>query len=169
MSLDALDDHAQYLQTNTIEISTTKGYTTSTQDYINFCLTFSLPLTPTPQNLSHYIAYTSKFIASASKYLTGAHHFLQELYPDFDTNCSHLLVQTTIRGSKKVRADPMQYKQPLPTTHLETFVHIAHVSKHYDNLLFTYLLSCCFYGYHCSGELVCNNDKSQWDWRKVIK
>ena len=107
MLLDALDDHAQHLQTNAIKISTTKGYATGAQDYINFCLTFSLPLTPTPQNLSHDVTYTSKFIASAPKYLTGARHFLQELYPDFDTNCSHPLVQTTICGSKKVHTDPI--------------------------------------------------------------
>ena len=169
MSLDALDDRARHLQTNAIEISTAKGYATGARDYINFCLSFSLPLTPTPQNLSRYVAYTSKFIASAPKYLTGARHFLQDLYPDFDTNRSHPLVQTTIRGSKKVRADPIRRKQPLRTTHLETFVHVAHISKSYDDLLFATLLSCCFYGCHRSGELVRNNDKSQWDWRKVIK
>ena len=75
MSLDALDDRARHLQTNAIEISTAKGYATGARDYINFCLSFSLPLTPTPQNLSRYVAYTSKFIASAPKYLTGARHF----------------------------------------------------------------------------------------------
>jgi len=31
------------------------------------------------------------------------------------------------------------------------------------------LLSCCFYGCHHSRELVWKNDKTQWDWRKVIK
>jgi len=39
----------------------------------------------------------------------------------------------------------------------------------YDNLLFTTLLSCCFYGCHHSGELVWKNDKDQWDWCKVIE
>ena len=46
---------------------------------------------------------------------------------------------------------------------------MAHLLKSYDDILFATLLSCCFYGCHRSGELVWNNDKSQWDWRKVIK
>jgi len=120
-------------------------------------LTFSLPLTTTPQNLSHYIAYTSKFIASAPKYLTGACHFLQDLYPDFDTNCSHPLVQATICGSKKVCTDPIQRKQPLHTSHLETFLHVACLSKSYDDLLFAMLLSCCFYGC-CKQSLGCTKN-----------
>ena len=169
MPLAILDDRVQHLQANAIETSTAKGYATGARDYIKFCLSFSLPLTPTPQNLSRYVAYTSKFIASAPKYLTRARHFLQDLYPDFDTNRSHPLVQATIRGSKKVRADSIRRKQPLRTTHLETFLHVAHLSKSYDDLLFATLLSCCFYGCHRSGELVWKNDKTQWDWRKVIK
>ena len=169
MSLAALDERTLHLQTNAIEISTAKGYATGARDYIKFCLLFSLPLKPTPQTLARYIAYTSKSIASAPKYLTGARHFLQDIYPEFDTNRAHPLVQSTIRGSKKVRADPIRRKLPLRTSHLDAFLQVAHLSKSYDNILFATLLSCCFYGCHRSGELVWNNDKSQWDWRKVIK
>ena len=169
MSLESIDDRALHLQINAIEISTVKGYATGARDYISFCLKFSLPLTPTPQTLARYIAYTSKYIASAPKYLTGARHFLKEIYPEFDTNRAHPLVQSTIRGSKKIRADPIRRKQPLRLSHLEAFEHIAHTTRTYDDLLFATLLSCCFYGCHRSGELVWKNDRDQWDWRKVIK
>jgi len=131
---------------------------------LTFCLQFLLPLTPTPQTLGRYIAYTSKFIASAPKYLTGAHHFLQDIYPDLNVNCAHPLVQSTMQGLKKVCTDPICCKLPLRTSHLEAFVHVAHLSKSYDDILFATLLSCCFYGCHHSGELVWNNNKSQWDW-----
>jgi hypothetical protein len=169
MSLESIDDRALHLQTNSIEISTVKGYATGAWDYISFCLKFSLPLTPTPQTLARYIAYTSKYIASAPKYLTGAQHFLNDIYPEFDTNRAHPLVQSTIRGSKKIRADPIRRKQPLRLSHLEAFVHVANTTCAYDDLLFATLLSCCFYGCHRLGELVWKNDKDQWDWRKVIK
>ncbi|KIJ92811.1 hypothetical protein K443DRAFT_135182 [Laccaria amethystina LaAM-08-1] len=131
MSLKSIDDHALHLQTNSIEISTVKGYATGARDYISFCLKFSLPLTPTPQTLA-----------------------------------PHPLVQSTIRGSKKIRAD---WKQPLRLSHLEAFVHVANTTRAYDDLLFATLLSCCFYGCHRLGELVWKNDKDQWDWRKVAK
>src|SRR5258705_3414495 len=32
----------------------------------------------------YYIAYTSQFISSGPKYITGACHFLVDLYPNFD-------------------------------------------------------------------------------------
>jgi len=169
VSLKSINDRALLLQTNSIEISTVKGYATGAQDYISFCLKFSLPLTPNPQTLACYIAYTLKYIASAPKYLTGARHFLNDIYPEFDTNRAHPLVQSTIRGSKKIHADPIHWKQPLRLSHLEAFIHVANTTCAYDDLLFATLLSCCFYGCHRLGELVWNNDKDQWDWRKVIK
>jgi len=157
MSLESIDNRALLLQTNSIEISTVKGYATGAWDYISFCLKFSLPLTPTPQTLACYIAYTSKYIASAPKYLTGAQHFLNDIYPEFDTNRAHPLVQSTIRGSKKIRVDPIRRKQPLRLSHLEAFIHVANTTCAYDDLLFATLLSCCFYGCHHLGELVWNN------------
>ena len=62
--LSSLDARTLHLQTNSIEISTIKAYTTRAKDYIQFCLCYSLPLTPTPETLSQYIAYTSLSIAS---------------------------------------------------------------------------------------------------------
>src|ERR1700733_12967096 len=69
---------ALYLQVNSIERSTLKNYATGARDYINFCILHSLPLDPTPTTLSRYIAYSSQFIASRPKYLTGMRHFLKD-------------------------------------------------------------------------------------------
>ena len=52
LSLSSLDDYTLHLQTNAIEVSTAKVYATGARDYINFCIQFSLPLTPTPETLS---------------------------------------------------------------------------------------------------------------------
>ncbi|KAF8239169.1 hypothetical protein L208DRAFT_1475424 [Tricholoma matsutake] len=169
MDLSSLDERVLHLQTNAIENSTTKGYATGARDYIQFCLAHHLPLDPTPQTLARYIAYTSLFIASGPKYLTGVRHFLRDLYPDFDRNREHPFVKSAIRGSKKVRADPITRKLPLRTYHLEAFFHVAHHTHAYDDLLFMVILSCCFYACHCTGELIQKNDRSLFDWRKVIK
>ena len=169
LSLSSLDARTLHLQTNSIEISTIKAYATGAKDYIQFCLCYPLPLTPMPKTLSQYLAYTSLSIASGPKYLTGAQHFLIDLYPDFDNSRAHPLVQSAIRGSKKLQADPVHRKQPLQLSHLQAFLHIADISGKYNDLLFATLISWCFYRCHHSGELVWKNDKSQWDWQKVIK
>ena len=146
-----------------------KHYATGTWDYINFCILHSLPLDPTPSTLSCYIAYSSLFITSGPKHLMGVRHFLKDLYPDFDANCAHPLVKTTIRGAKKTRADPVQRKLPLRLAHLQSFMNVAHCTGMYDDFLFVVLLSCAFYGCHRMGELVQKNDRSLFDWRKIIK
>ena len=169
MELADLDARALYLQVNSIERSTSKNYATGARDYINFCILHSLPLDPTPTTLSRYVAYSSQFIASRPKYLTGVRHFLKDLYPDFDANRSHPIVKATIRGAKKVRADPVNRKLPLRLAHLQSFINVAHCTGTYDDFLFIVLLSCAFYGCHRMGELVQKNDRSLFDWRKIIK
>lgn len=73
-----IDSRALHLQINAIKCSTAKGYATGAHDCLNFCIMHHLPLNPTPQTLSRYITYSSQFIASAPKYLTGVQHFLHE-------------------------------------------------------------------------------------------
>jgi len=169
MDLSDLDKRTLYLQVNAIEKSTVNSYAKGACDYLRFCIIHALPLDPTPENLSRYIAYTSQFIASGPKYLTGVRHFLNDLYPEFDTNRAHPLVKSAICGSKKVCADPMLRKLPLRMDHLTKFLRIACESPSYDDLLFITILSCCFYACHRSGELVQKNEHSLFDWKKVIK
>jgi hypothetical protein len=167
-TLRDLDARVSHLQSHALETTTISAYSTGARDYIRFCQTHCLPLDPTPQTLSRYIAFTSLSIASGPKYLTGARHFLQDIYPAFDDSRASPSVQATIRGSKKVRADPIRRKQPIRTEHLSTFVNAARRSHTYDDLLFATIMSCCFYGCHRSGELVLKSKKAV-DWRKVIK
>ena len=169
MDLHDLDHCTSWLQANSIEKSTVKGYMTGTCDYLNFCTAYSLSIDPTPQTLACYISYTSRFIASGLKYLSRVRHFLADIYPDFDANCMDPLVRSVIRGSKKIHADPISQKLPLRLHHLSTFVVHAQASKSYDDLLFATMVSCSLYGCHQVGELVQKNNKSLFDWRKVIK
>ena len=169
IELSELDSRTHFLQANSIEMSNARGYTTGAHDYISFCVNHSLPLDPTLQTLSWYIAYTSRFIGSGPKYLSGACHFLSDLYPSFNTNHSHPLVQATISGSKKIWADPVKQKLPLRTSHLQTFLEVSNSSNDYDDCLFVTIISCCFYGCHWIGELISNNDTCLRDWWKIIK
>lgn len=169
MDLNKLDDLVLYLQVHAIEKSTRKNYATGARDYARFCHNHKLPLDPTPETLSRYIAYTSQFIASGPKYLSGARHFLKEFYPSFTEARASALVQATIRGSKKIRADPVKRKPPLRTSHLQLFVDTANVTQSYDDLLFATMMACAFYGCHRMGELMQPGSKALRDWRKIIK
>lgn len=113
MSSSDLDAWTLHVQTESIEKSTASCYAMGARDYLNFCLAHNLPIDPTPQTLSKYIAYTSKFIASGLKYFSGAGHFLRNIYSDFDVNRAHPLVKSAIKGAKKIRADPVHRKLPL--------------------------------------------------------
>ena len=168
-NLQEIDRYASFLQHSAIEKSTTKCYQTGARDYISFCHTHNISLRPTPQTFSRYIAYTSHSIASAPKYLTGARHYLKEFYPEFDEVRNHPLVLSTIRGAKKVRADPVIRKQPLRLSHLQSFVSHSNATQSYDDLLFATLMSCAFYGCHRMGELIVKSDKTLLDSRKLIK
>jgi hypothetical protein len=168
LSLKDLDARVSHLQSHALEKSTVQGYSTGVRAYARFCRLHHLPLDPTPRTLSRYIAFSSLSIASGPKYLTGARHFLRDLYPSFDDNRASHAVQATIRGSKKVRADPVRRKQPIRIEHLLSFVAIARRTANYDDLLFATIVSCCFYGCHRSGELVLKSRK-EVDWRKIIK
>ena len=168
LKLKDLDAQVFHLQSHTIKKSTVGGYSTGARNYIHFCQWHHLPLDPTPQTLSRYIAYTSLSIASRPKYLTGAHHFLHDLFPLFDDSCASPIVQATIRGSKKVRADPVCHKQPIQVDHLSSFVDKACHTSCYDDLLFATIMSCCFYGCHRSGKPILKSKKTV-DWHKIIK
>ena len=168
VSLTDLDNRLAFLQANALDKSTIRGYGIGARDYLRFCLLHDLPIDPTPLTLARYIAYTSSFIASGPQYLTGVRHYLRDLFPNYDSIRHHSLVKSTIRGSKKVRADPVRRKQPLRTSHLQAFLQIALQSQSYDDLLFITILSCAFYACHRIGELV-PASPPLFDWRKIIK
>jgi len=117
----ACSHQSQIPTANAIEKSTAHGYAVGARDYIQFCLLHHLPLDPTSLTLAWYITYTSQFIASGPKYLSGVQHFLHDLYPDFDVNHASPLVKATIQESKKLRADPIRRKEPLRLAHLSAF------------------------------------------------
>jgi hypothetical protein len=169
LSLEDIDDRVRFLQVHAIEESTCKNYITGARDYLRFCATHGLSIEPTPSTLARYIAYSSLFIASAPKYLSGARHFLAESFPEFEKNRSHPFVRTTIAGARKVRADPVRRKAPLRLSHLQKFESVAQQSGSYNDLLFITMLSCAFFACHRMGELVVRNEKALQDWRKVIK
>lgn len=168
VSLSALDERMYYLQAHSIERTTALGYRTGARAYISFCMNHNIPIAPTPLTLARFVTYTSQYIGSSSKYLTGARHFLIDIFPEWDQTRDNPMVKATLSGSRKVRADPVRRKLPLRLCHLQAFYAIAKASGSYDDLLFVTLLSCGFYSCHRTGELVAKT-KAGFDWNKLIK
>ena len=108
VDLQTLDNRLALLQANALDESTLRGYAVGARDYIRFCLQHHLPLERTPLTLARYIAYMSQFITSGPHYLSGARHYLQDLFPNPNANRNHQLVKNTIRGSRKLRANSIQ-------------------------------------------------------------
>jgi hypothetical protein len=168
-TLSRIDNHLLHLRIHAIEKTTARGYLTGFRDYVRFCHQFKLPLNPTVQTLSRYIAYTSTHIASFSKYLTGAQHFLLPLYPDFAKNRHDAAVLATISGARKLHADPVRRKAPLQVEHLLRYIEAAKTTLAFDDFLFAVMISCCFYACHRAGELAWQDDPTLHDRRKLIK
>jgi hypothetical protein len=169
MPLGELDDLVTYLQNSTIEHSTLWGYTLDTCNYLSFCKIHNLPSDPTPQTLSHYIAFFSQYIKSGPKYLSGVCFYLRPFFPEFDKNCAYPLVQVTICSAKKIRADSITRKLSLQIPHLQSFADRAATSNSYDDLLFAIILFHSFYNCHHLRELVQNDNVTLFDLRKIIK
>ncbi|KAG5221140.1 DNA RNA polymerase [Salix suchowensis] len=168
VQLEDLDARVALLQSSMVENSTKKGYITGVHDYCSFCVAHSLPLDPTPQTLAHTLP-TLTIHLLCLQIPIRARYFLMHIFPDFDMNRSHPLVQATIKGSMKMRGSNVNCKLPLRLHHLSAFLAIARRSDTYDDLLFITLLSACFFTCHRSGEVVISDDKKLLDWRKVIK
>ena len=77
-------------------------------------------------------------------------------------------MKSTIRGAKKVQANPVNWKLPLHLAHLQYFINVTLYTGTFDDFLFIMLLSCTFYGCHHMGKLVQKNGHSLFDWRKII-
>jgi hypothetical protein len=62
----------------------------------------TIPVDPTPETLSFYVAYQSSFInpKSVDSYLSGICNQLETFYPDIWKNRSSTIVSRTLAGAK---------------------------------------------------------------------
>ena len=125
MDLEKLDKLVLYLQVHAIERSTHNNYATGARNYLRFCRIHNLPFDPTPQTPSRYIAYTSRFIASGPKYLTGARHFLKDFFP---LGClASLVVWSCVQllyVVEYISIKILQYRQVLVTSSMPDLVFL---------------------------------------------
>jgi hypothetical protein len=66
-----------------IDQSTASTYSSTLNLYLTFCKIHAIPVDPTPETLSYYVAFQSSFINSKSvnSYLSGICNQLEPFYP----------------------------------------------------------------------------------------
>lgn len=150
--------------------STQASYTSACQSYIHFTHIHHLPIDPTADTLSLYVAWLCTYIKpkSVDTYLSAICSELEDLYPDVRRVRRGALVKNTLAGAKKRFGTDTTRKDPLA---IEDIVRVAEsfTNPSHDDLLFLAMLLCAFYGVHRLGELVDHDRPELRDSNKNIK
>lgn len=154
---------------HSIDVSTTRTYTSHLQSYLTFCKLHQFPVEPTVDTLSFYTVYMCHHIkpSSVDSYLSGICNQLESLYPHVRVLRKHPLVTRTLAGCKRMLNTPTRRKSPLEMHHLQHLLNAYPPSSH-DNRLFRALLLSAFFGLHRLGELTASDNTNLRTWRKVI-
>lgn len=149
---------------------TKNGYSSGFQSYLYFCYSHKIPVDPTPDTLSLYVAWLAAHIkpASVDTYLSGICSELEDYYPDVRKNRRSPLVRDTLAGAKRRFRQDTTRKEPLTIDDLirvaSTFTEPSH-----DERLFLALVLCGFFGVHRLGELVDHDSPRLRDHTKTIQ
>ncbi|KIM36874.1 hypothetical protein M413DRAFT_31273 [Hebeloma cylindrosporum] len=154
-----------------LDISTWKNYGSALNSYLNFVFLHDLSPEPTADRLSLFTVWTSFYIEprSVDSYLSGICSQLEPNFPDIRKPRSSPLVKRTLRGCERLRSKPVRRKRALTLDDLARVIaHFAGSTLH-DDLLFVAMLLTGFFALMRLGELSFPDDKSLWDWCKVIR
>ena len=153
-----------------IDLSTHKTYGSHLNSYLNFVLLHHLPIEPTDHILSLYIIYMSHYIKldSVNSYLSSICHQLEPYFPDVREARTSMLVRRTLCGCKRMKGTAVQRKHALTLDDLGLVIVYYQPSTQHDDLLFVTGFLTGFFALMCLGELSFPDDKSLWDWHKVM-
>jgi hypothetical protein len=138
-----------------IDHNTANTYSSALNSYLTFCKIHAIPVDPTPETLSYYVAYQSSFINpnSVDSYLSGICNQLEAFYPNIRKNRSSIIVSRTLAGAKRHHGTPTTDNLTNSTLH--------------DDFLFESQLSSGFSGLLRLGEMTWPDKIADRDYRKV--
>ena len=154
-----------------LDRSTVKNYSSALNSYITFCKNHERPVEPTPDTLSFYVVYMSRFVKpdSVETYLSGICSQLEPHFPNIRVIRTHYLVTRTLKGCKRLFGTPIRRKLPLTIANLQTVIDALHSSTSHDDRLFLCALLTGFHALMRCGELTIPDDPSRRDSQKVTK
>lgn len=149
--------------------STRGAYSSHLNSYLNFCKMHQLPVEPTEDTMSFYIVYMCAHIEprSVNSYLSRICSGLEVYYPNVRQVRSSQLVHRTLRGSMRLRSNPIQRKRALNPDDLQLIADRLATSTHYDDMLFLCQLVTSFHSLMRLGELVWPDHIALRDYRKL--
>ncbi|PPR03806.1 hypothetical protein CVT26_000980, partial [Gymnopilus dilepis] len=116
-----------------IDKSTSDGYGSALNSYLEFVKIHERPVDPTADTLSFYVVFMSHHIEPKS---VGTYLELEPYFPEIRETRNSLLVRRTLRGCKRLYSQPTKRKHPLTLADLQRVIEHYHDSKDHDDLLF---------------------------------
>jgi hypothetical protein len=152
-----------------LEPNSLASYSSALQCYLNFCRLHELPIEPTPDTLSLFVAYECHYIKpkSVDSYLSGIANQLEPFFPNARSSRKSIIVARTLRGCKKRFTSTVKRKQPLLLEHLKLAVNSYPTPRSHNDKLFLTILLTGFYALLRLGELVQPNKLQLRDWHKL--
>jgi hypothetical protein len=152
-----------------IDQSTASTYSSALNSYLTFCKIHAIPVDPTPETLSYYVAFQSSFInpKSINSYLSGICNQLEPFYPQVRKNRLSALVTRTLAGTKRRHGVAVVRKAPLSVTNLFHVTNTLAASYAHDDLLFKAQLVTGFTGLLHLGDLTFPDNIANRDFRKI--
>ncbi len=137
-------------------LQTRSSYSTALRSYLSFCDRQHLPISPSPDTLSLFIAYEGQHIEprSVKAYLSGICSELEPFFPDVRGARASRLVRDTLKGSMRLYSKPVRRKAPLTRENVSLLAASLPVPPSHDDSLFLALLLTGFHGLARLGDLV---------------
>jgi hypothetical protein len=153
-----------------IDTSTWKNYGSALNSYLTFMRIHQFPVEPTADTISFFTVFMSHHIKpdSVDSYLSGICQQLEPYYPAIRDIRKSILCKRTLTGCKHLRGVPTKRKRALTMHNLQIVVdHYAESTSH--DLLFVSQLLTGFFALMRLGELTIPDNKSLFDYRKIMK
>jgi hypothetical protein len=144
-----------YAMQHALDVSSKKSYSSAMNSYLTFCDLHKLPIDPTPDTLSFFVAFMCDHIEprSVRNYLSGVCHGLENVFPGVREARKNILVTRTLAGCLRIYSNPTRRKEPLTVEHLMMAMDAAASPASHNDLLFTSQLLTGFRGLLRLGEL----------------
>ena len=152
-----------------IDTSTWKSYGSALNSYLTFVRMHDFPIDPTPDTLSFFTVCMCHHIkpSSVDNYLSGICQQLESYFPSVREARKSMVCSRTLTGCKRLRGVPTKRKRALSMEDLQLVVNHYSNSHDHDDLLFVAQMLTGFFALMRLGELVCPDDNSLLDPRKL--
>lgn len=135
-TLDSLIQHQDFLISNSLKISTKKGYKSALRHWKIFTTTYGFEDCPTAVTLPLYCTFLSQRLSNIPKALSSLAFYYKDLVADWENIRSQPVITQIINGHRKTSTHQISRALSILPDHLRAVVSYAlRPSASYDDLL----------------------------------